>query len=88
MAIDPMKEIEDLVAFDGRWPGTDAERRAAGPQEGRLDAHGRAAEVEPTSVHPNYPVTHAIHALMGIVGSVLSVYQPVVGAAEQPRAIA
>ena len=81
MAIDPMKEIEDLVAFEGRWPGTDAERRAALHLEGRLNALGRDAEVEPTSVHPNYPVTHAIHALMGIVGSVLSVYQPVVGAA-------
>src|SRR5688500_13799270 len=81
MAIDPMQEIEDLVAFDGRWPGTDAERRAALHLEGRLKALGRDAEVEPTSVHPNYPITHAIHALMGIVGSVLSVYQPVVGAA-------
>ena len=81
MAIDPMKEIEDLVAFEGRWPGTDAERRAALHLEGRLNALGREAEVEPTSIHPNYPVTHAVHALMGIVGSVLSVYQPVVGAA-------
>ncbi len=81
MAIDPMKEIEDLVAFDGRWAGTDAERRAALHLEGRLNALGREAEVEPTSVHPNYAVTHAIHALIGIVGSVLSVYEPVVGAA-------
>ena len=80
MAIEPMKEIEDLVAFDGRWPGTDAERRAALHLQGRLEALGRRAEVEPTSVHPNYAVTHAIHALIGIVGSVLSVYEPVVGA--------
>ena len=47
----------------------------------RLDALGRDADVEPTSIFPNYPITHAIHALLGIVGSVLSVYQPVVGAA-------
>ena len=46
MAIDPMQEIEDLVAFDGRWPGTDAERRAALHLEGRLNALGRDAEVE------------------------------------------
>src|ERR671911_2679920 len=81
MAVDPMKEIEDLVAFEGRWPGTDAERRAAGHLEQRLQALGRDADTEPTSVSPNYPVTHAIHALLGIVGSVLSVYQPVVGLA-------
>ena len=81
MAVEPIREIEALVAFDGRWPGTDAERRAAGHLEQRLQALGRDADVEPTSIFPNYPVTHAIHALIGIVGSVLSVYQPVVGAA-------
>ena len=81
MAVEPMKEIEDLVAFDGRWPGTDAERRAALHLQGRLEALGRDAELEPTSIYPNYPVTHAIHALIGIVGSVLSVYTPVAGAA-------
>jgi hypothetical protein len=80
MAIDAMQEIEALVAFEGRWPGTDAERRAAGHLEERLRALGRDADVEPTSIFPNYPITHAIHALLGIVGSVLSVYQPVVGA--------
>jgi hypothetical protein len=81
MPVDPMEEIESLVAFDGRWPGTDAERRAAAHLEKRLQALGRDAEVEPTSVHPNYPLTHAIHALIGIVGSVLSVTVPVAGAA-------
>ena len=81
MAIDPMQEIEGLVAFEGRWPGTDAERRAARHLEQRLQSLGREAEVEPASVHPNYPITHAIHALLGIVGSVLSVTQPTVGVA-------
>ena len=81
MAIDPMQEIEGLVAFEGRWPGTDAERRAARHLEQRLQSLGREAEVEPASVHPNYPITHAIHALLGIVGSVLSVTQPIVGVA-------
>ena len=81
MPIDPMKEIEDLVGFEGRWPGTDAERRAAVHLEQRLHALGRDAETEPTAVYPNYAVTHAIHALLGIVGSVLSVYVPVAGAA-------
>jgi hypothetical protein len=79
MAIDPMQEIEALVAFEGRWPGTDAERRASRHLEQRLQALGREAEVEPASVHPNYAVTHAIHAFIAIVGSVLSVTQPLVG---------
>ena len=81
MTVEPIEEIEALVAFEGRWPGTDAERRAAGHLEQRLQALGREADVEPASVHPNYPVTHAIHALVAIVGSVLSVYTPVAGAA-------
>jgi hypothetical protein len=81
MAVEAIREIEGLVAFEGRWPGTDAERRAAGHLEQRLQALGRNVDVEPTSIHPNYPVTHAIHALIGIVGSVLSVTVPVAGAA-------
>ena len=76
-----MEEIEELVAFEGRAPGSDAERRAARHLEGRLASLGREAETEPTSVHPNFPVTHAIHALLAIVGSVLSVNVPVAGAA-------
>lgn len=68
MPIDPLREIEDLVAFEGRWPGTDAERRAAAHLVGRLEALGREAETEPTSIYPSYPVTHAIHAFIAIVG--------------------
>jgi len=81
MTVEPMEDIEGLVSFEERWPGTDAERRAAQHLEQRLRALGRDADIEPTSVHPNYPVTHALHALIGIVGSVLSVYTPVAGAA-------
>lgn len=81
MAVDPMREIENLVAFEGRGPGTDAERRAAVHLERRLRELGRDAETEPTSVHPNYPIAHALHALIAIVGSVLSVTVPLAGAA-------
>ena len=77
--MEPLEEIERLVAFEGRWPGTDAERRAAGHLAERLRSLGRETEVEPASIYPNYPIAHAIHALIGIVGSVLSVYTPVVG---------
>ena len=81
MAIEAMREIEALVSFEGRWPGTDAERRASQHLEQRLQELGRDTEIEPTSIYPNYPITHALHALIGIVGSVLSVYTPAVGAA-------
>lgn len=79
--MDPIREIDDLVGFAGRWPGTDAERRAARHLAGRLRELGREADVEPTRVGPNYAVAHAIHAVLAIAGSVLSVYQPVLGAA-------
>jgi hypothetical protein len=77
--IEPLREIEDLVAFDGRWPGSDAERRAAAHLTERLRSFGRDAELEPTRVRPGYPVTHAVHALLGIAGSVVSVSHPLIG---------
>jgi hypothetical protein len=80
LVVDPLREIQALVEFDGRWPGTDAERRAAVHLTERLRAIGREAEVEPIRVRPGYPLTHLIHALLGIAGSVLSVSQPLIGA--------
>jgi hypothetical protein len=77
--VDPLSEIEALVEFEGRWPGTDAERRAAVHLVERLRALGRDAELEPTRVRPGYPLTHVIHALLGIAGSVVSVGQPLIG---------
>jgi Peptidase family M28 len=77
--IDPLREIDELVEFDGRWPGTDAERRAAVHLAERLRSLGREAEIEPTRVRPGYPLAHLIHALLGIAGSVLSVYEPLAG---------
>ena len=81
MPIETRQEIDGLVAFEGRGPGTDAERRAATHLAKRLEALGREADVEPISVHPNYAITHALHALIAIVGSVLSVTVPPAGAA-------
>ena len=77
--VDPLTEIDALVRFDGRWPGTDAERRAAVHLCERLRALGRDAELEPTRVRPGYPVTHIIHALLAIAGSLLSVSSPLAG---------
>jgi hypothetical protein len=70
--VDPLAEIDDLTAFEGRWPGTDAERRAARHLAARLRDLGREADLEATSVHPRYPLTHLIHALLAIGGGLLA----------------
>ncbi|MFL5887216.1 MAG: M28 family metallopeptidase [Thermoleophilaceae bacterium] len=77
--VDARREIEELVGFEARWPGTDAERRAAGHLAKRLEDLGREAQIEPTRVLPNYATTHLIHALLAIVGSVLSITAPSAG---------
>jgi hypothetical protein len=71
--------ISRLVSFGGRWPGTDAERSAAEYVAGELEATGREAVIEPIAVRPAYPLTHAIHVALAVVGSVVSVYVPPLG---------
>ena len=77
--MDALADIEALVAHEGRAPGTDAERRAARELEARLRSSGRAADVEPFDVWPNWPLTHLVHALAAIVGSLLAVSSPLPG---------
>jgi hypothetical protein len=77
--LDPLTQIEGLVAFDGRWPGTDAERRAAGHLADELRALGREARIEPTRIWPNYPLAHVIHVLLAIAGSVVAVESAAIG---------
>ena len=64
--------IEELCSFEGRWPGTDAERRAANRLAERLREAGRKAAVEPTYVHPEYSLVIAAHALLALAGSLLA----------------
>ncbi|MGH2955640.1 MAG: M28 family peptidase [Solirubrobacterales bacterium] len=71
--------IRELCSFEGRGPGTDAERRAANMLAGRLRAGGRRAELEPTFVHPQYPLVHLIHAVIAIAGSLVATAEPVIG---------
>jgi hypothetical protein len=77
--VEPVGEIEALVAHSARGAGSDAERRAARHLEAQLRDLGRDARVEPIEVWPNYALTHLVHALGGIVGSVLSVSSPLAG---------
>src|SRR5262245_19520451 len=74
-----MEVIRELCSFEGRGPGTDAERRAANALAARLRGMGRRAEIEPFFAHPQYAVVHLIHALLGIAGSLVATVQPAVG---------
>jgi hypothetical protein len=74
-----MELIRELCSFEGRGPGTDAERRAAGLLAGRLRRMGRRVEIEPFFAHPQYAVVHLIHAAMGVAGSLVATVQPAVG---------
>ncbi|MGH2824167.1 MAG: M28 family peptidase, partial [Thermoleophilaceae bacterium] len=74
-------EIDALVDAGRRAPGSDAERRAAAHLKQRLDQLGREAELESTEVWPNWPLAYAILAALAVVGGVLSVSVPALGAA-------
>ena len=74
-----MDVIRELCSFEGRRAGTDAERRAANWLAERLRDTGRRADVEPTYVHPQYGLVHALHCAVGFAGSLVSIIQPAVG---------
>jgi hypothetical protein len=79
--MDAREQIEALVAHSGRGAGTDAERRAALELSRRLEALGREVDIEPFEARPAYPIVYLSHALLAILGSVVSVSSPVVGTA-------
>jgi hypothetical protein len=64
--------IDELCSFEGRWPGTDAERRAANRLAERLRASKRKAVIEPTYVHPEGWLVIAAHIALAIGGSLLA----------------
>jgi hypothetical protein len=75
------QEIEALVDFEQRAPGSDAERRAAAHMAARLREDGREVEVEACDTWPYWPLALAAPALLAVVGSVVSVSAPIPGAA-------
>lgn len=77
--MDALAEIERLVAFEGRAPGSDAERRAADHLAGRLRSLGRDAGVEAFWTWPGWAPTHLLHAALALLGSVTSVYDAPAG---------
>jgi hypothetical protein len=74
-----MELIGELCSFEGRGPGTDAERRAADMLAGRFRGIGRRAEIEPFFCHPQYAIVHLVHAALGVAGSLLATVQPAAG---------
>jgi hypothetical protein len=80
-AVNAVEEIDALVAFEDRAPGTDAERRAARHLEQRLQDLGRDAKVEATDVWPAWHLAFAFHGIVAVVGSVVAVSQPILGGA-------
>jgi Peptidase family M28 len=79
--VDVLAEAESLAGgFPERLPGSDSERRAARHLQSRLRELGRDAEIEPVDAWPGWPLAYAFHGLLAIVGSVLSVSVPALGA--------
>src|SRR3954469_12905610 len=74
-----MEVINELCSFEGRRAGTDAERRAANWIAQRLRDRGRRAVIEPTYVHPQYGLVHALHCALGFAGSLVAIVAPPVG---------
>jgi hypothetical protein len=77
--VDAAAEIESLVAFENRQPGSDAERRAANHLAERLREIGREATTEPILAWPRWYLTHLIHVLLAIAGSAISVASALAG---------
>jgi peptidase M28-like protein len=79
--MDLKTDIDALIDVGRRSPGSDAERRAAAYLKQRLEGLGRRVDVEPVDVWPAWPLAYAILAAAAVVGSVLSVSIPGLGAA-------
>src|SRR4051812_39918585 len=71
--------VDRLAAIDGRGACTDAERRACVLLRGELRARGLPARVETFWVRPQWPLAWALHAVLGVAGSLLSVAVPAAG---------
>src|SRR4051794_2407175 len=74
-----VRELEALSKIGPRRAGSEPERRAARQIDARLRDFGRDVELEPIRVRPNFALTHLVHAVTGVIASVLSVYVPAAG---------
>jgi hypothetical protein len=79
--MEPRVEIGMPAQFASGVAGSDAERRAALALADRLSALGRSTDVEPFRFHQRWALAQAIACAIAVVGSVVSVDRPAVGAA-------
>ena len=77
--MEPREIVSGLTDATGRAPGTDAERRAARWLAAQLRTAGRETQLEPVWVRPQWPFVFALHAALGVAGSVVAVSAPAVG---------
>ncbi|HEY1515790.1 MAG TPA: M28 family peptidase [Solirubrobacteraceae bacterium] len=77
----PLETITGLADVTGRGPGTDAERRAARWLAGELAGNRRhRVRVETFWCRPNWALAHAWHVALALVGSLVAVGDPTIGA--------
>ena len=70
---------DGLARYEARGPCTDAERRAAAWLHDELRAAGWEAWVETHWVRPQWALSLALHATLGVVASVVAISAPLVG---------
>jgi hypothetical protein len=70
---------EGLARFEARGPCTDAERRAAAWLHDELRDAGHEAWVETHWVRPQWPLSIALHATIGVVASLVTISAPLPG---------
>lgn len=86
--MDPLELTARLTAFEGRGPGSDAERRAARWLARELSGAGRRPAIETFWCRPNWALAHAWHVALALAGSLLSISHPTVGAVLLATALA
>ena len=70
------ERIESICGYRDRLAGTDAERRLTNALAADLEEAGMRVAVEPTWVHPQWPLAHLLHCLLAIAGSMDSTTSP------------
>ena len=70
---------EGLARFEARGPCTDAERRARGWLHDELRDAGHEAWVETHWVRPQWALSMALHATIGVVASLVAITAPLPG---------
>jgi Peptidase family M28 len=74
--VDQFQEIAKLTGFKQRIAGTSDESAAATYLANRLGELGREAQLEAFKVRPNAAAVYALHAVLAIIASLLSVTSP------------